>query len=138
MNENRSRVERVPVGSEGSNVLSSKGRGSVMNGGAGNDTIDGKSGKDILTGGTGKDWFVFDTTSSKTNTDTVKDFKPGQDKFALDNTLFKSGKSFYGAIKKGTPDRSLELAKAFLTIGSHCQGRERLSRLRQEDGCSLL
>jgi Ca2+-binding RTX toxin-like protein len=90
-----------------------------MNGGAGNDEIYGKSGKDVLTGGTGKDWFVFDTTSSKSNTDTIKDFKAGQDKIALDNALFKPSKSFYGAIKKGTPDKPFKLAKAFFTIGSH-------------------
>jgi Ca2+-binding RTX toxin-like protein len=118
-------VGNVPVlnGNAFDNVLLGTSSKNTMNGGAGNDEIYGKSGKDVLTGGTGKDWFVFDTTLSKSNTDTIKDFKVGQDKIALDNALFKSNKSFYDAIKKGTPDKPLKLAKAFFTIGGDAKDK---------------
>jgi Ca2+-binding RTX toxin-like protein len=115
----------VPVlnGNAFDNVLLGTSSRNTMDGGAGNDKIYSKFGKDILTGGSGKDWFVFDTTLAKSSTDTVKDFKTGQDKIVLDNALFKSNKSFYGAIKKGTPDKPLKLAKAFFTIGSHAKDK---------------
>ncbi|MBQ0819662.1 hypothetical protein KBI52_05435 [Microvirga sp. HBU67558] len=118
-------VGDVPVlnGNAFDNVLLGTSSKNTMNGGAGNDMIYGKSGKDLLTGGTGKDWFVFDTTLGKSNTDTIKDFKAGQDKIVLDNALFKANKSFYAAIKKGTPDKPLKLAKAFFTVGSHADDR---------------
>ncbi|MBL0402782.1 calcium-binding protein [Microvirga aerilata] len=105
------------------NVLLGTSGKNTMNGGGGNDKIYGKGGKDVLTGGAGKDWFVFDTKLGKSSMDTVKDFKAGQDKIVLDNALFKSNKSFYGAIKKGTPDKPLKLGKSFFTIGSDAKDK---------------
>lgn len=50
--------------------------------------LDGGLGKDVLTGGGGKDKFVFSTALSKSNVDTITDFKHGQDKLALDDAIF--------------------------------------------------
>jgi Ca2+-binding RTX toxin-like protein len=111
---NGNAFDNVLLGTLGKNAL---------NGGGGNDKIYFKGGSDILTGGTGKDRFVFDTKMSKSNMDTIKDFKPGQDKIVLDNALFKSNKAFYSAIKKGTPDKPLKLSKSFFTIGSHAKDK---------------
>lgn len=68
-------------------------------GGIGADKINGGSGNDVLTGGLGADVFVFDTAlgrgttarnhNKKVNYDTIVDFKPGEDKIWLDNTIFK-------------------------------------------------
>jgi Ca2+-binding RTX toxin-like protein len=105
------------------NVLLGTASKNTMNGGAGNDTIYGKGGMDVLAGGAGADRFVFDTKLSRSNTDTIKDFKAGSDKIALDNALFKSNKAFYGAIKKGTLDKPLKLAKSFFAIGDHAKDK---------------
>ncbi len=51
-------------------------------------TFDGGFGKDILTGAGGKDKFVFSTALATSDVDTITDFKHGQDKLALDNTIF--------------------------------------------------
>ncbi len=66
-------------GGNGNDILSGKG---------GNDTLAGGAGKDALEGGAGKDRFVFDTALAASNFDTIKDFKPKQDKLALDDTIF--------------------------------------------------
>ncbi|WP_414472361.1 calcium-binding protein [Microvirga sp. M2] len=61
-----------------------------LNGGAGNDTLSGGSGKDILTGGSGSDRFRFDAAlNARTNLDTVTDWRNGDDKFLLDDAVFK-------------------------------------------------
>jgi Ca2+-binding RTX toxin-like protein len=111
---NGNAFDDVLLGTAGKNTL---------NGGGGNDKIYGKGGNDVLTGGAGKDRFVFDTKMSKSNMDTIKDFKSGQDKIVLDNALFKSNKAFYSAIKKGTLDKPLKLSKSFFTIGSHAKDK---------------
>lgn len=61
-----------------------------ITGGSGNDTLDGGLGNDILIGGLGADRFVFDTALGAGNIDTIRDFDPGQDKIAIDNSVFKA------------------------------------------------
>lgn len=51
--------------------------------------LNGGLGLDTLTGGAGADRFVFTTRpSTSTNWDMIRDFKPGDDKFALDTAIF--------------------------------------------------
>jgi serralysin len=57
-------------------------------GNAKDNTLNGGTGKDTLTGGSGKDKFVFDTSLSSSNIDTIKDFTKG-DKIVLDDDVFK-------------------------------------------------
>jgi Ca2+-binding RTX toxin-like protein len=106
------------------NILLGTSGKNAMNGGAGNDKIYGKGGTDVLTGGSGTDWFVFDTKLSKSNTDTIKDFKIKTDKVALDNALFSSNKAFFSKIKKGTPEKPVSLSKSFFTIGERAKDKD--------------
>ncbi|MBB3019962.1 hypothetical protein FHR70_003027 [Microvirga lupini] len=95
----------------------------VFYGGAGNDKLWGGYGNDTLWGGTGKDVFVFDgklgtsKTDRKVNFDTIKDYSVKDDSIWLENTLFKSNKSLYAAIKKGTETKPVKLASKFFTVG---------------------
>lgn len=59
----------------------------TLNGGAGTDTLIGNTGVNTLTGGENVDYFVFapDGTNQK---DTIVDFKVGEDKIAISNSLF--------------------------------------------------
>jgi Ca2+-binding RTX toxin-like protein len=52
----------------------------LLNGGSGNDTLSGDLGIDILTGGLGSDVFILRSSSGF---DTITDFEPGTDLFAL-------------------------------------------------------
>jgi Ca2+-binding RTX toxin-like protein len=106
------------------NILLGTSGKNTMNGAAGNDKIYGKGGKDVLTGGSGADWFVFDTKLSKSNTDTIKDFKVKTDKVVLDNALFSSNKAFFSKIKKGTPEKAVPLNKSFFTIGERAKDKD--------------
>jgi Ca2+-binding RTX toxin-like protein len=65
-------------------------------GGLGNDILSGGGGNDTLTGGSGRDSFVFDLR--KGGTDTLVDFKVGQDKIQLSGKAFGLKK---GALKSG-------------------------------------
>lgn len=106
------------------NVLLGTSGKNTMNGDAGNDKIYGKGGKDVLTGGSGKDAFVFDTKLDRSNTDTIKDFKTKTDSIVLDNSLFKASKGFYAKIKKGTPDKPVDISKSFFTIGTKAKDKD--------------
>ena len=59
----------------------------TISGAAGNDTINGGLGNDMLTGGAGADKFVFNTTLSSTNIDTITDFVHGSDKIQLARSI---------------------------------------------------
>ncbi len=61
-----------------------------LNGCSGNDRLDGGPGQDTLTGGSGKDTFVFNSPISKTNKDSITDFKANEDKISLDRKVFNS------------------------------------------------
>lgn len=60
----------------------------LIKGFAGNDTINGKLGMDKLLGGSGLDVFVFDTTLSPSNVDTLADFMVIEDTIRLENGIF--------------------------------------------------
>ncbi|MEE1656494.1 VCBS domain-containing protein [Microvirga sp. CF3062] len=91
-------------------------------GGAGDDKLWGGYGNDTLWGGTGKDKFVFDgklgtsSTDRRVNFDTIKDYSVKDDSIWLENTLFKSNKTLYAAIKSGTEARPKALASKFFTV----------------------
>jgi len=67
--------------------------------------------------------FVFDgklgtsKTDKKVNYDTIKDYSVKDDSIWLDNDLFKSNKTLYAAIKKGTEANPLKMAAKFFTVG---------------------
>jgi len=88
--------ENVIGGSKG-DKLTGDGKANVLDGGKGNDTLSGGKGndtliggtsKDKLTGGSGKDQFVFDAKLSKSNVDSIADFKHDTDVIALDDAIF--------------------------------------------------
>jgi Ca2+-binding RTX toxin-like protein len=65
-----------------------KGSYDTLNGLAGNDILNGKLGNDTMTGGAGKDTFVFNTTLSTINIDTITDFNAADDTIHLENAIF--------------------------------------------------
>ncbi|HEX8594626.1 MAG TPA: glycosyl hydrolase family 28-related protein [Pseudomonas sp.] len=76
-------------GTAGNDVMQSLGGADTVRGDAGNDVINGGAGRDALYGGTGNDVFVYGAVSDSyrnyesgglTATDTIYDFKPGEDK----------------------------------------------------------
>lgn len=95
----------------------------TLAGNSGNDIINGKSNRDVLIGGAGSDAFVFDTKLSKSNTDTIKDFKAKHDAILLDKELFKANKSLYKSLKKASEDNPLKLSKAFFTTGGQSKDK---------------
>ncbi|QRM27454.1 cadherin domain-containing protein [Microvirga sp. VF16] len=102
----------------------------VFYGGAGDDKLWGGYGNDTLWGGVGKDVFVFDgrlgTSSSdrRVNFDTIKDYSVKDDSIWLENTLFKSNKTLYNSIKKGTEIKAVKLASKFFTVGSKAKDKD--------------
>jgi hypothetical protein len=71
-------------GGNGDDILLGEFSNDLLIGGNGDDLLNGGQGKDILTGGKGSDRFVL---AVGTGTDTITDFKDGEDLFALSNTL---------------------------------------------------
>ena len=59
-----------------------------LSGGNGNDRLYSGWGNDILRGGSGKDAFVFYSTPSATNIDTIRDFSVANDTIWLENKVF--------------------------------------------------
>lgn len=70
-------------GSIGNDSLLGGAGNDRLYGDAGNDTLIGGAGKDVLTGGSGRDRFVF--TGADDGRDTVRDFRSGTDKLAIDH-----------------------------------------------------
>jgi beta-glucanase (GH16 family) len=111
----------APVEASHDKVLVGTSARNTLAGQSGDDTIIGKSNRDVLVGGTGSDTFVFDTKLSKSNTDTIKDFKVKDDAIWLEKDLFRDNKSFYKSIKKATEDNPVKLSKAFFVSGSQAK-----------------
>jgi len=76
------------TGSGGNDILNGASGNDTLKGGIGNDTLIGGLGLDILTGGADADRFVFDTSPSADNTDTITDFTSGLDVIALSANIF--------------------------------------------------
>jgi Ca2+-binding RTX toxin-like protein len=77
-------------GSSGDDRLFGGDGNDTLIGNGGNDRLAAKLGNDLLTGGAGKDTFVFDTTPSNDNIDTIKDFDPVNDTINIENGVFKA------------------------------------------------
>ena len=76
------------LGNTADNTLIGNAGNDTLRGENGNDRLIGGVGQDALYGGNGLDWFIFDTTPSNSNLDTIYDFKKGQDKVVLDDDIF--------------------------------------------------
>jgi hypothetical protein len=91
-------------------------------GGSSNEWISGDLGNDTLTGGGGDDDFVFATTPSSGNIDSISDFTTGSDKIWLDDNIYTglTPGSFFGAqitYNSSTGDLSYG-AQVFATLSS--------------------
>jgi Ca2+-binding RTX toxin-like protein len=106
-------LNNVMIGNAGKNMIAAAEGDDMVFGGYGNDT---------LSGGSGKDKFVFDqrlgssTTDRKVNFDTITDFKVKDDRFHLDNAVFKK-------LGKGSLDKPSQLNKNFFTIGTQAKDK---------------
>ncbi|MFC1458515.1 cellulose binding domain-containing protein [Microvirga arabica] len=83
--------------------------GNTIIGNDGSNEITGREGKDILTGKRGKDTFIFDTALSKANLDTITDFDVKNDRFWLDNAIFKK-------LGSGNATKPKQLKKSFFSL----------------------
>jgi Ca2+-binding RTX toxin-like protein len=75
------------IGSVGDDILLGGDGNDSLQGNKGNDTLDGGPGIDFLSGGDGEDVFVVDFGSSDPTAgiiDTIVDFSPTEDRFAVD------------------------------------------------------
>ena len=113
-----------------------------MTGNTGRNTIKAGAGNDEINGGYGNDRLYGSARAGRVrvqhqarhvnnsdrtvNLDTTGDFSVKDDTLQLDNAVFK---------KLG---KAGKLNKAYFTIGEQGEGQERLRRLQQEDGHSLL
>ncbi|MBJ6126140.1 SdrD B-like domain-containing protein [Microvirga splendida] len=107
------RLDNVMIGNPGKNFIAAAEGDDMVFGGYGNDT---------LSGGAGRDKFIFDqklgssTTDRKVNFDTITDFKVNDDKFYLDDAVFKK-------LGKGSPDKPSQLKKNFFTVGAQAEDK---------------
>jgi Ca2+-binding RTX toxin-like protein len=79
------------TGTSWHNVLVGNNGNNVLDGGAGNDRLFGAKGNDTMIGGEGKDTFVLKMAGA--GTDTIKDFKLGEDNLDMHNVLKSVGAS---------------------------------------------
>ena len=79
----------VLKGQGGNDTLNGAGNTDTLDGGTGNDTLNGGTGHDTLTGGSGADKFVLG--SQEADSDAIKDFVSGSDKFVIDSVAFGGG-----------------------------------------------
>jgi Ca2+-binding RTX toxin-like protein len=80
-------------------------------GNAGNNYLDGAAGIDILTGGAGGDGFFIAYNGAGKASDTITDFKSGEDLIMLDLASFGINPATLGILSSGTP-----------TVGTLVQG----------------
>jgi Ca2+-binding RTX toxin-like protein len=106
-------LNNVMIGNAGKNMIAAVEGDDMVFGGYGNDT---------LSGGTGKDKFVFDqklgsaSTDRAVNFDTITDFKVKDDRFYLNDAVFKK-------LGKGSPDKPSQLNKNFFTVGTQAKDK---------------
>ncbi|MBD1811793.1 cadherin-like domain-containing protein [Microcoleus vaginatus DQ-U2] len=82
------------IGGNGTDFLVGSAGNDLLNGDNGNDTLRGGLGTDTLTGGNGSDVFVF---AALEGTDTITDFKLGNDQIGLTGGLTFGQLSFSGS-----------------------------------------
>jgi Ca2+-binding RTX toxin-like protein len=82
------------IGGNGSDLILGNAGDDLLDGGNGADTLRGGLGNDTLTGGNGSDVFVF---AAAEGTDTITDFKLGNDKIGLTGGLTFGQLSFVGS-----------------------------------------
>jgi len=75
-------------GGAGDDVLAGMAGKDSLVGGIGNDWLIGGTGADTLTGGVGNDVFVFDSLTTSTDKDTIKDYVTGEDHLDLSRSVF--------------------------------------------------
>lgn len=104
------------LGNGGNNILIGNEGKDVLTGGAGNDTLIGGAGADTLTGGTGNDIFVFNSLTTSTDKDMIKDFVLGQDHIAIDHLAFTA---FAGHALGALTTDDFAVGTAATTISQH-------------------
>jgi Ca2+-binding RTX toxin-like protein len=99
-------------GGDGIDVLKGGNGIDILKGDAGNDVLYGEMGNDKLYGGAGADTFVFNKKANKTtNYDRIYDFKSGEDKIYLENSIFKK------LGRAGTIDAPAKLDASMFKLG---------------------
>jgi Ca2+-binding RTX toxin-like protein len=77
-------------GNLGGDILAGGVGNDVLAGGGGHDRLAGGAGLDTLIGGEDHDYFRFDTALSSVNVDRIADFRPVDDAFQLENSVFRA------------------------------------------------
>jgi serralysin len=106
-------------GGAGADALYGTSGNDALEGGEGNDTLAGSVDNDSLTGGAGNDNFVFDTSPSAANADSITDFVSGTDKLQLDDAAYAN----IGALGTFTVDDPRYWAEAGATSGHDADDR---------------
>ncbi len=92
-------IENLDGGFAGNATYTGNGLANRMDGYTGNDSLSGRAGDDrlngfegadTLTGGAGDDVFVFNSTLSGTNIDTLTDMSGGRDEIELESAVFST------------------------------------------------
>lgn len=94
------------TGTSWHNKLTGNDGANTLKGMAGNDDLNGGKGNDVLFGGSGKDSFTLNGVGA--GTDTIKDFKLGEDTLDIQNLLKSIGAP---STSKATQDHSLEFVQ---------------------------
>jgi Ca2+-binding RTX toxin-like protein len=106
------KTSSILSGGDGDDAIQSLTFNDLLDGGNGDDSLNGGKGGDILTGGSGKDMFIFnnvlDMNISLKKTDTITDFKSGEDKILF---LFDLDKNKAGTQKDCTFIRNNAFSK---------------------------
>lgn len=76
------------LGNTANNVLLGGSNHDTLRGGAGDDTLNGGTGNDKLTGGAGSDLFLFASSPTANNIDTITDFSVADDTIQLGSAVF--------------------------------------------------
>lgn len=76
------------VGNGTGNLLTGNAGDDVLQGASGNDTLNGGAGHDLMTGGSGADSFIFQTTVTTANWDSIRDFDHVDDTVRLSKSIF--------------------------------------------------